>query len=950
MAALSSVHCWTRSVHAEWIFPEHTKKPRADHRRKLGSRRQTVLFGRETERETLGRLIAAVTDGISGALVLYGEAGMGKTALLGFATELNPTIQSIQIVGIEAEREIPFAALHRLLLPLLADLARLPSNQRDALASAFGLTEQVPADLFLVGLATLSLLAEYAVPNGLLCIIDDAQWLDPESLQVLTFVARRLMADKIAMIFGVRSSSGLSPAFAGIAATEIRGLEDAAAARLLSRSVPGSLNRRIAQRIISETNGCPLALIELAGELSASQWVGAEPLSEPVPIGRRLEEHYCRRINLLPTDTRTFLLVVAAETSGDRLLVRKVAAGLGCGPDAESVAVKEQLLIVQSQISFRHPLIRSAVYSGAHPTDRRTVHLALARSIDRASDPDRRARHLAAIATGPDSELAADFELAALRARDRGGFSAEASLLAQSAELTEDPKLRSQRFIDAATAALDGGSLEQAGTLLARARQGMSDSLLLAESQNVDGRLRTAFLQPTAAHHLLSAARQFLPLDMERARTSLVEAFAAFFVSQRMTVDTDSKEIAEMALTTERAEAEPTLPDLLLDSFAVLCGVGYKEAVDILRATAHRLSDGPVSRAQCATFYMFGIYIANELLDDRMYASWADRVEKVARETGALFALQYILICVAEHQLRIGRFSAAETHFAEITEITVAIGGPDVYKPLSAALFAWRGDELGTRSTAGLLIDSANAFGSAGGAIVGYRSLSILAMGAGRYEEALEAAQSCIGLQSIGFLSEMLPIVIEAASRCGKRNIAEQALDTLKERAEATATPWALGVLSRSRALLADDAHAEALYEDAINNLQQTLLVIESAWTHLIYGEWLRRQNRRSEARTHLRAAYETFESSGAAGFAGRARAELLATGERVRRRNVETQNELTDQELRIARLAGEGATNPEIAGRLFLSVSTVDYHLKKVYRKLGISSRRQIARHLPNN
>jgi DNA-binding CsgD family transcriptional regulator len=907
-----------------------------------------VLFGRETEQEILGRLISAAADGISGALVLYGEAGMGKTALLDSAAEVDPKLRLIKIAGTESESEISFAALHRLLLPLLDNLDRLPPNQRDALGSAFGLSDQAPA-LFLVGLATLSLLAEYSVPNGLLCIVDDAQWIDPESLQVLTFVARRLMADRIAMTFALRAPGEPSTAFDGIPALEISGLEEPAAVQLLSLSVPSSLNRQVARRIAAETNGCPLALIELAGELSAGQLVGADPLSEPVPIGRRLEEHYRRRMDLLPTDTRTFLLVAAAETSGDRRLVRKVAAGLGCGPDAESLAVQEQLLVAQPQFSFRHPLIRSAVYSGAHPSSRRKVHLALASSIDRATDPERRARHLAAIATGPDSELADDFEGAARRARDRGGCAAEASLLAQSADFTEEPQLRSRRFIDAAAAALDGGSLEQAGTLLTRARQWLTDPLLLAEAQNVDGRLRVALLQPTAAQYLVSAARQFLPIDMTRARTSLVEAFTAYFVSQGMTAETDCREIAEIALTTRPTTAEPTLSDLLLDSFALLCGVGYTQAVDALRKVANRLSDGPVSTAECAELYMFGIFVANELLDDRTYASWVNRVEKAARETGALFALQYILICAAEHQLRIGRFSAAEASFAEIGEICTAISYPDIYRPLNVALFAWRGDELGARSSARLLIDGANYIGSAGAAIVAYRSLAILAMGAGRYGEALEAAQSCTNLQGVGFLMENLPITIEAASRCGKRDVAEQVLDELSTRAEASATPWALGVLARSRALLADDVHADALYVEAVTRLEQTPLVIEQAWTHLVYGEWLRRQNRRSEARTHLRAAYEIFESSGAAAFAGRARAELLATGERVRRRTVETQNELTDQELRIARLAGEGATNPEIAGRLFLSASTVDYHLKKVYRKLGISSRRHITRLLPN-
>jgi DNA-binding CsgD family transcriptional regulator len=907
-----------------------------------------VLLGRGTELGILARLVSATADGISGALVLYGEAGMGKTTLLDFAAKQDPTIRSIRIAGIEAESEISFAALHRLLLPLLDEIDRLPVNQRNALESALGLTSQVPADLFLVGLATLSLLAEYAGPCGLLCVIDDAQWLDPESMQALTFVARRLMADKIAMTFGLRTSTRPSPAFAGIDTIEIGGLDDSAAAQLLSISVPSSMSGPIVRRIVADTKGCPLALIELATELSAEQWIGADPLLEPVPIGRRLEDHYCRRVNQLPKTTQIFLLVAAAETTGERDLVRSVAANLGCDADAEGLAVKEQLLIVHPRIFFRHPLIRSAVYAGALPSDRRRVHLALANSTNRETNPERRARHLAAIATGPDSELASEFESAARQASERGGFATQVSLLAQSAELTEDPKLRSRRFIGSATAALDGGSIGQANALLARARQGLSDPLLLATAQYVEGRLGIAMLQPTAAAHLLSAARQFLPLDMEQARASLVEAFDACFISEHLTEDTNPDEIAQVAFSTQKSGQDQSLSDLLLDALALRCGVGYVAATSALRAAGHRLSNGPVSREETARWHMFGIIIANELLDDRMYASWVSRVENVARESGALLALQYILIAAAEAQLRNGEFSLAETTFAEIVEITTAIRGVSL-RLMNVTLLAWRGDEPGTRSAAKLLIDGGRAFGSPGAVRVGYRALSIFEIGAGRYREALHAAQSAIDHEPIGGVSDMLPLVIEAASRCGEQRVAERALAELVERAEASATPWALGVLARSRALLADDSDAQSLFEEAIAHLRRTMMVVELARTKLVYGEWLRRQNLKSDARIQLRAAHGTFESIGAAGFAGRSRAELLATGERVRRRSVQTQSELTDQELQIARLASEGATNPEIAGRLFLSPSTIDYHLKKVFRKLDITSRRQLHLRLPN-
>lgn len=907
-----------------------------------------LLIGRDREQEELRRLIGVASQGISGSYVLYGEAGMGKSALLEYAAHVVTNLRLIRVAGFEAENEFSYAALHRVLLPMLENLDYLPADQSTALASAMGLSNRGPADVWSVGRAALSLLTEYAAPKGLLCIIDDLQWADPESLQVLAFVARRLRAEGIAMIFGFRASSELPADLAGIPAVEIGGLSEAAALELLCVTVPSALNGHTARRIIAETDGCPLALIELAEELSSEQWVGADPIMQPIPISRRLEDHFRRRVNHLSRDLQMFLLIAATETSGDRALVGKVAAALDCGADTETLAVRERLLLSRPCIEFRHPLIRSAVYAGAQPADRRAVHLALANSIDKAAAPDRRARHLAAIAVGPDTELAADLEGAAERSRDCGGYAAEASLLAQSAKLTEDPVARSRRFLGAAKAALNGGSAQQSEALLARARLGLTDPLLLAESQQVYSSLQGPLIQPAAAaRSFLLAARQFRPLDLERARESLVDALDAYVVSQHMTLGTNRGEIASAALANGSTQSQLDLTGLLLNGFATLLVDGHRDAVGRLRYALDQLSEA-ASGDRLTKWFNLGRIIANEILDDRLYDAWVGRAERAARKSGALLALQQTLLAAAENELRAGRFSGADAYYAEVREITGATAGPvELYSHVNAGLLAWRGEEVGARNAVKLLLDLGGAVGSADAVFMGYYALAILEIGAGRYEEALRAAEYARARQAIGWVSHLLPIVIEAAARTGERAVAELALAELTERADAAATPWSRGLLARSRALLAEPADAGSLFQEAIAHLERTLLVVELAWTRLVYGEWLRRRNRRVDARAQLRMAYDVFDSIGAARFAGRARAELQATGASARRRVVSARNDLTFQELHIARLASEGATNPEIGRELFLSPSTVDYHLKKVFRKLDISSRRQLRRAL---
>lgn len=876
---------------------------------------------------------------------------MGKTLLLDYAAESAGDLSVVRIVGVEAEQSSSFASLHRLLLPYLGKVDRLPVPQRAALECAFGLSAQSPTDVFLVGLAALTLLADAATPQGLLCIIDDAQLMDPESLQAVGFAGRRLGAEGIALVFGFRTPSDGLPALAGLRSLEIAGLPDDAAMELLTRVVPSSLDLHAAHRIVTETGGCPLALTELVGELAISQRTGARELSDPIPVGPRLEAHFRRQAEALSAGAQLFLLVAAVEGSGDITLVRRVATTLGCGADSEGEALYARLLITEPRLEFRHPLIRSAVYGGASPTDRVKVHRVLAGMINRHLQPDRWARHAMAIATGPDEGLARDLEAAALQARDRGGLATEASMMTHAAEFSEDVASRSERLLKAANAAMSAGLNHRAYALLTEARSGLADPLSLAHAQQLDGRLCVPLARLQAAPTLLlDAARQFLPFDRDLARESMLEAFDAFSVSQHLTDEMTGSTLAQAAREMTRTRSEPELADRLLDGTTLLFRAGYPAAVEEFREAARLLRAGPITLEEITRWYRYGIWVADELLDDRTHKAWVDRVEGTAREKGALHALSFALQVGALHKIRAGRFADAEAYFVEAADFASARGFPaDIYGFLAIELHAWRGNENETRSAAAALIEFGLAIGMATTVFYAYRALAILHISSGRYAEALEAAEYPTSRKALGWTSRSLHLVVEAGVRSGDRDAAERALAELEVRARASGTHWGLGLLARSQALMADDDAADGLYERAITELEQCLVVTDLAHAHLVYGEWLRRQNRRLDARVQLRKATEMFESMGAQGFSERASLELAATGERARQRTPDNTRELTPQEWQIATLAAQRITNREIAAKLFISSHTVDYHLRKVFRKLNVESRRELRTALPN-
>ena len=909
-----------------------------------------MLIGRSEETAKLTALLDQARAGMSGALVLRGEAGIGKTALLNATVESAEGLSVVRLEGIESEMQLGYAALHRVLLPYLARLEHLPEPQRDALESAFGLNSLAPADRFLVGLAALSLLGDAAQDDPLLIVVDDAQWLDPESVAALVFVARRLYAEGIGLVFAVREAREVSAVFKGVSEVRVGGLDDDSARDLLMASVSDPVSYRVAARIIAATRGNPLALRELSGELTSDHLTDQAPLPDPLPISDLLEARFLRQIRLLPSETQMVLLVAAADPEGDPQTLRRAGDELRFSSTAIDPAVDEGLVVVEPRVAFRHPLVRSAVYGGALTEDRRRVHRALAAAMDVERDPDRRALHAALGASGPDEELAAALEQSATQARARGGYITESSFLVRAADLSPDPQRRADRLLAAAHVAFLAGNPGYSESLLHQARPHLVDAIERAQAQRLEGDLQLPLGKPHLGSALLiGAARAFEPLDRILAHRALLEAFISYGASLSLTEGTTGVEIARTALESLNAQSTPPAPaDILLKGLALRLTGRYADAVPAMRE-AVRVQPG-LSFEELNRYYGLGSSLASDLWDERLLREIPERVEAAARAQGSLYALQATLASLATIDIRSGRFLAARERYSELHDVTLTIGGfVEMHDLLDVQLLAWQGDPQ-TAAKAARLRAGGTAAHTGGIVHMADLALSIFALGEGDYKTALVAAKSAAEADHITWACNALPLIVEAGARCGERDDASHALALLAERATASGTPWALGLLARCRALVAGDANVDNLYMEALAQLSQTSWLTEVARTHLVYGEWLRRKKRRSEAREQLRKAYEMFDSMGAMSFAERARIELLATGERPRSRRSDTRHDLTPRELQIARLAAQRATSPEIASQLFISTNTVDYHLRKVFQKFGISSRREIAGLLPDD
>jgi DNA-binding CsgD family transcriptional regulator len=880
---------------------------------------------------------------MSSVLVLRGEPGAGKTALLGYAVKSAGDFDVVRLAGIESEAELGFAALHQLLLPCLGGLDALPEPQRRALSTVFGLSGGGLPDRFLVGLASLTLLSAAAAARPLLCVVDDAQWLDQESADVLSFVARRLHADAICMLFAVRDPAERRVGLDGLPELLVGGLPAAQAQELLASAAAG-ITEEVSQQIIAQTGGNPLGLIELGSELTAGQLAGQVALPEPLPLGPSLEARFLRQVRQLPAATQTLLLTVAADPAGDQAQLWRAGERLGFGVHAAGPAETHGLLHFGPLIRFRHPLIRSAVYHGASVVERTRVHEALAAVTDPARDADLRAWHRAAAATKPDEAVAAELEQAADWAKNRGGWAATGTFLTRAAEFTPDATVRACRVLAAAEADATAGAPLRAQALLDSVAQ-FDDPRQRSEALRVQAVIcYTRDQLAQTASLLVSAAHEIRPLDIGQARLLLLDAIGTLKVIGRLASGgVTDVEIARAARSMPLPpQSAPTAGDLLLDAETALLLDGLDAAAPLLRRAIAALLDAPAGSRDWLTQMWIGCWAAGALGDDDVLHALASRMESQTREQGAVPALSAALYFTGVSELFAGNLGQALACYTERAAIESALGSScDTGLVL---VLAWRGQASETRAQAAAAARVATGQGKGWKLAWLEYARAVLELGRGHYERALEAAPRAYA-DNVLVEAFALPDVIEAAVRCGQQARAGQAMERLAYRAAASRTPLTLGLLARSRALLEDGPEAESFYQEAFAELHRARGSGHLARTHLLYGEWLRRAKRRRDAREQLRTAHGMFEDMGAAAFAERARLELAATGETVGKRDPGHGFQLTPQETEVTALAATGATNAEIAAKLFVSPKTVDYHLGKAYRKLGIGSRRELGR-----
>jgi DNA-binding CsgD family transcriptional regulator/tetratricopeptide (TPR) repeat protein len=899
------------------------------------------LTGRRSERGVLDRFVAGVRAGEGRALVVRGEPGVGKTVLLDYLAGRASGCRVVRAVGVQSEMELAFAGLHQLCAPLLDHAESLPVPQREALRTAFGLSAGPVPDRFLVGLAVLGLLSEAAGERPLICVVDDEQWLDRASAQALGFAARRLAADPVGLVFAARVPG---EDVAGLPELVVEGLAEDDARELLESVLTGPLDARVRDRIIADTHGNPLALLELPRGLTPAQMTGGFGVRSAVPLDGRIEESFGRQLEMLPAQTLRLVQLAAADPSGDPVLVWRAAGRLAIGAGAARPAVEAGLAEFGARVRFRHPLVRSAAYRSASVQTRQELHAALAEATDPAVDPDRRAWHRAEAAPGPDEDVAAELEQCAGRALRRGGLAAAAAFLERSARLTLDPARRAQRALAAAQARLRAGAPDAALGLLAMAQAGPLDELQRARGDLL--RAQVAFASShgrDAPPLLLSAARQLEGLDVGLARETYLEAFtAALFVGRLSPAVGD---VARAVRTAPAAPGPARAPDLLLDGLALLVTEGYAAGTPALRRALLAFLSQDISAEEGLSWLWLAGLAAMAVWDDETWHILASRHVKLARDVGALSELPLAIRWRILLHTHAGELEQGAALIAEAQAVADATGsqlGP--HGALGVA--AWRGREAEATELIQATMDDVTSRGEGRGVTSQYAA-ALLYNGLGHYDKALAAAELVCEYDDIGVLGWSLTELVEAAVRSSQPTRASDALQRLSETTRASGTDWALGAEARSRALLSEGATAENCYREAIERLGRTRMRPAVARAHLLYGEWLRRENRRREARAELRTAHGLFTTMGIEAFAERTRRELLATGDTVRKPTVETASELTAQEAHIARLAVDGRTNVEIGAQVFLSTRTVEWHLGKVYTKLGVGSRRELRRAL---
>ncbi|MGW5237518.1 helix-turn-helix transcriptional regulator [Monashia sp. NPDC004114] len=902
--------------------------------------------GRDHECRLLEDALQRVRAGESAVLVIRGEAGIGKTALMTYCGSEATDYLVVQIAGIESELELPFAALHQLCQPFLNHLTKLPKPQARALKVAFGLTAETTADHFVVGLAVLSLLAEAAGNQPLLCLIDDAQWLDEASSHVLGIVGRRLRAESLLLLVAVREE-GAERTFPDLPSLTVGGLSEHHSRVLLTATVAGPLDHQVRDRIVAETRGNPLALLELPKGMTPTELAGGFAVPSTASVPGHIEAQYRRRIKALPAATQRLMLLAAADPTGDATLLWRAAHILDVGRD--SALLGDQLLDVGSRVRFRHPLARSAAYAVASPEDRRAAHRALAAATDYEVDPDRRAWHLALAATGPDEETATELERTAGRAQARAGLPAAATLLQRSAALTASPARRAEREMAAAYAHVQAGSFDTALGLLARVEADAANDVQRARAEQLRGQIQFAISPGREAPiMLLRAARRLEALNVSLARETYLYAWVAAVMAGPLAESGGGLvDVSRAARSADRVD--PVRPsDLLLDGLAAMVLDGRAQAQEDLRRAVDAFVNGTVSADDWLQWGILAQVASMALWDFDSYVLLSRRQTEVARESGALSPLS---IALAAHGAVLTLSGHLETATALLHEWEAVneVTGAQAATSHSLILAGYRGRPADALPLLSATIVDASERGEGQAAQLANWAMAVLCNGLGRYEDALTAAEAaCADIYAPTGDMLVLPEVVEAARRTGNWGAARDAMDRLTAMTVIEGAEWGKGLQARCRALVSESDVAEQWYTEAIRRLRDTQLGPDLGRAYLLYGEWLRRENRRLDARHQLRTAHEMFVSMGAEAFAERARRELVATGERVRQRAPDQRSGLSAQEEHIARLARDGRTNSEIGSELFLSARTVEWHLRKVFIKLGISSRRELQEALP--
>ncbi len=881
-------------------------------------------------------------------LVIRGEAGVGKTALLGYLRAQASGCRVIQAIGVESEMELPFAGLHQLCAPMLDLVERLPVPQRNALATAFGQSDGDPPDRFLVALALLSLLAEAAEDVPLICLLDDIQWLDEVSGQTLTFVARRLLAERVAMVFTARDST-VDPDLTGLPEIKLQGLNEVDSATLLDSVVKIPLDARVRSRIIAETRGNPLALLELPRAWTSAELVDGFDGQDPITLAGRIERAFEYRLDELPRDARRLLLVAAAEPLGDPTLLWGAGRMLGLEPADAAQAEGAGLIEIGARVRFRHPMVRAAVYRLATIEDRHEAHRALAEVTDRARDADRRAWHRAQATAAADEEIAAELVESAERAKRRGGLAAAGALLARASELTPDPAVRAERTLAAATVKREAGSLDAALALLSAVEVGPPDPLRRARVVHLRGQIAFDQRQAVEAARLLTEAGARLDdLDADLARETYLEALAAAIWASGPEAPDILREVAEAARAASPAREPERSVDIVLDALVKRITEGYEAAVPLLARALEVIRSLDARGPDVGRMLWFignratGI-IATEVWDFDASRLFGEHQVKLARDTGALVQLQFALNFLASNYLLSGKTSAAGALIDEDRTVAEATGNQSV-SYTGMLLAALRGEEAAARRA--IEEGRSRASGDGQGRIVTFAdyALAVLDNGLGQHDRARDASRRVFDANVVGGYQVLaVAELAEAASRTGAADLLTAAVDRMAEHARATPTDLALGIEARLQALANDGDSSETDYRTSLELLGRTAVAGELTRTRLLYGEWLRREGRRVDAREQLRTAHQAFSTMGFDAFAERARRELLATGETVRKRVDETRGDLTSQERQIVVLANDGLSNIEIGTRLFLSPRTVEWHLSKVFVKLGIRSRKQL-------